>query len=54
MEYISKDDAKLLIDILNNGIYDNLQSAEKVIPVKKRLQSYIDDPDEKEIKQGKK
>lgn len=51
MEYISKDDAKLLIETLDAKTY-TLTDAKKYISIKDRLKAYIADPDslQKEIK----
>lgn len=45
MEYISKDDAKLLIDVLNGQTY-TLADAAKYIEIIRRLQSYAQSVDE--------
>jgi hypothetical protein len=44
MEYISKDDAKLLIDLLNSKEY-SLTNAKVYLSIKDRLQKYIDTPE---------
>lgn len=43
MEYISKDDAKYLITLLDSKEY-SLKDAKNVLSIKERLQKYIDDP----------
>jgi hypothetical protein len=42
-EYISKDDAKVLIDMLDSKQY-SLKDAKDMLSIKERLQKYIDNP----------
>ena len=50
-EYISKDDAKLIIDVLDSKAY-SLSDAKKYISIKDRLKAYMNDSDsvQREIK----
>jgi len=50
-EYISKDDAKVLIDMLDSKQY-SLKDAKDILSIKERLQLYIDNPksDQLEVK----
>lgn len=51
MEYISKDDAAILIAVLNKLTY-NLKDAKVYLGITDRLQAYIDDPDSKQIRKA--
>jgi len=48
MEYITKDDAKLLITLLNAQSY-TLSNAKVYLDMRDRLQLYIDNPDATQI-----
>jgi hypothetical protein len=48
-EYISKDDAQVIINVLDKLTY-TLQNAVVYISIKDRLQKYIDNPDSTQIK----
>lgn len=52
MEYISKDDAKALISLLNDKTY-TLKEAKNYLTIKERLQMYMDDPDSVMVKSSK-
>jgi hypothetical protein len=43
-EYITKDDAQILVNLLDEKQY-SLDEAKKFISIKERLQKYINDPD---------
>lgn len=45
-EYISKDDAQVLIDLIQSDMY-SINNAKVYISIMDRLQKYIKDPDEK-------
>lgn len=49
MEYISKDDAQKLIDMINAQSYE-IEYAKTMLGIRERLQSYIDNPDNLQIK----
>jgi len=49
MEFISKDDAQRLITVLDGGTY-NLTDAATFLGIRERLQAYIDQPDNLQIK----
>lgn len=52
MEYISKDDAKILIDLIKGNVY-SIDVAKKYISICDRLKMYIDDPDSERVKKEK-